>query len=124
VLFDGKVTNLHHAWDTSMPEKLIGGYSLDLAQSWADALTTAIQSENGVYNKLATSWLTGLTLSDPVTSALIWATEANAFICTTVLLGGAEALQDQELSGDYYNAAIPVIQLQVARGGYRYVFLL
>ncbi len=68
---------------------------------------------------MAAGWLTGMDLSDPVSSALGWATEANAFVCTTVLPDGIDAVQNQELGGDYYTAAIPVVQLQIARAGYR-----
>jgi hypothetical protein len=117
VLFSGVKTNLHHIWDTNMPEKLIGGYSLADAEKWAASLTIAINS--GIYKSQATSWLEGINLSDPVTTTLAWAEEANAFVCTTVMPEGASALENQELSGDYYDSAVPVIQLQIARAGLR-----
>lgn len=100
-----------------MPEKLIGGYSMADAEKWAAALTTAITS--GIYRSLAASWLEGIDLSDPLTTTLAWAEEANAFVCTTVMPDGVSALENQELSGDYYESCTPVIQLQVARAGYR-----
>ena len=100
-----------------MPEKLIGGYSLADAFEWAATLTTAITS--GIYKNDAASWLQGIDLSDPVTTSLSWAEESNAFVCTTVMPDGADALRSQELDGDYYEAAVPVIQLQIARAGYR-----
>jgi hypothetical protein len=110
-------TNLHHVWDTNMPEKLVGGYSMADAEKWAAALTTAITS--GIYRSQAASWLEGIDLSDPITTALAWATEANSFVCTTVMPDGVSALENQELSGNYYESCTPVIQLQVARAGYR-----
>jgi hypothetical protein len=58
-------------------------------------------------------------LEDPVTTSLAWATESNAFVCTAVLPDGIEAVEDQDLSGDYYDAAVPVVQLQIAKGGFR-----
>jgi hypothetical protein len=100
-----------------MPEKLIGGYSLIDAENWAASLTTAITS--GIYQSQAESWLENIDLSDPVTTALAWAEEANTFICTTVMPDGVDALVNQELSGDYYDSCVPVIQLQIARAGYR-----
>ena len=100
-----------------MPEKLIGGYSMADAEEWAASLTTAISS--GIYQSQAASWLEGIDLSDPITTTLAWATEANAFVCTTVMPDGASALVNQELSGDYYDSCTPVIQLQIARAGYR-----
>ncbi len=42
---------------------------------------------------------------------------ANAVIL--VLPQGAEAIKGQELGSDYYLKAVPVIEIQVARAGYR-----
>ncbi|KAK3202498.1 hypothetical protein GRF29_161g1449716 [Pseudopithomyces chartarum] len=42
VTFDGVSTNLHHIWDSNMPEKLIGGYSLEDARSWSQDLVSEI----------------------------------------------------------------------------------
>ncbi|KAE8447687.1 hypothetical protein EG329_010493 [Mollisiaceae sp. DMI_Dod_QoI] len=117
VTFGGVKTNLHHVWDTNIPEKLIGGYSLADAEKWADALTIAIES--GIYRSQAATWLDGVSLADPVTTTLKWATEANAFVCTAVLPNGVDALTNQELNGTYYQTAIPVVQIQIARAGYR-----
>ena len=100
-----------------MPEKLIGGYSMADAEAWASSLTTAITS--GIFQDQAMSWVKGIDLIDPVSTALSWASEANAFVCTTVMPDGATALENQELSGEYYEKAVPVIQLQVARAGLR-----
>jgi hypothetical protein len=117
VNFTGTSTNLHHVWDTSIPEKLIGGYSMADAHDWANALTIAIKS--GVYAPQAESWLEGMNIRDPITTSLAWANEANAFICTTVMPEGAEGILGKELSGEYYENGVPVVQLQVARAGYR-----
>jgi hypothetical protein len=100
-----------------MPEKLIGGYSLADAEKWAAALTTAIKT--GIYKSEANSWLQGMDLRDPVSTGLKWAQEANAFVCQTVLPEGKDGVVGKELGGDYYEAAVPVIQLQIARAGYR-----
>ena len=102
-----------------MPEKLVGGYSLADAQRWASSLSDSIT--NGEYQSQAASWLNGIDINDPVSSAMIWASEANVYVCSTVMPNGGDALEDQELGGDYYTTAIPVIQLQIARAGYRYV---
>lgn len=117
VKFSGVITNLHHVWDTNMPEKLIGGYSIADAYQWGLALSTAITS--GVYADQASSWLEGMDLSDPVTTTLAWSQEANAFVCTTVMPDGVSALENQELSEDYYESCVPLIQIQIARAGYR-----
>lgn len=117
VTFDGKITNLHHVWDTNMPEKLVGGYSLAFAEEWAKTLTAAIKT--GIYKDQAAAWLEGIDLSDPVPTSLLWATESNALVCSAVLPDGVEAVEDQELDGDYYESNVPVIQFQIAKAGYR-----
>lgn len=58
-------------------------------------------------------------LNDPVSTTLAWATESNAIVCSTVMPNGIEGVENQDLSGDYYDAAVPVVEQQVARGGYR-----
>ncbi len=58
-------------------------------------------------------------MSDPVTTSLGWAEETNKLVCTAVLPAGREGVQDQELSGKYYENAEPVVKLQVAKAGYR-----
>ncbi|KAI9736404.1 MAG: hypothetical protein M1818_006137 [Claussenomyces sp. TS43310] len=117
VTFDGKTTNLHSIWDTAMPEKHVGGYALTDAQTWAANLTAAIT--RGVYASEAPSWLEGVDISDSVSTSMIWATEANKYVCSTVLPDGAASLTGKELDGDYYKSAVPIIDLQIARAGYR-----
>ena len=117
VLFGRAHTNLHHVWDTSIPEKIVGGYALADAKRWAASLSSEIKS--GSYRSVAHQWLEGVDLNDPVSTALVWATETNALVCSTVLPGGIAGVEDQDLSGDYYDAAAPVTELQVAKAGYR-----
>jgi len=97
-----------------MPEKLVGGYTLTYASSWASNLTTQIKT--GAYKSQKDSWLSGIDLSDPVTTSMGWASDSNAFVCSTVLKGGVSAVSGKELDGGYYSTAIPVIELQVAKG--------
>jgi hypothetical protein len=111
------MTNLHHVWDTSIPEKLVGGYGLPYAEAWAKTLTESIKT--GIYKPLTSDWLKGMDINDPVTTALRWATESNMFVCTHVLPQGMEGIVGRELSREYYEAAVPVVQLQVAKAGFR-----
>jgi len=117
VNFSSIPTNLHAIWDTNMPEKLIGGYSLTLAHSWATTLTASIQG--GTYKSEAASWLDDIDITDPKSTSLKWAEEANKYVCSTVLKGGVSAVKGKELDGSYYDAAVPVFELQIARAGYR-----
>ncbi|KAG4439213.1 hypothetical protein IFR05_005304 [Cadophora sp. M221] len=117
VTFNGVSTNLHAIWDTAIPEKLIGGYALSDAKSWASTLTTAIKT--GTYKSSAASWLTGMKLSDPVASSMIWAGDSNAYVCTTVMPKGVSPLETVDLAGSYYDGVVGVVEVQVAKAGYR-----
>jgi hypothetical protein len=104
-----------------MPEKYTGGSTISTAKTWATALTKAIKT--GTYSSSASSWLTGIDLSDPVTTSMGWAQDSNAFVCTTVMPNGVSAVENVDLAGDYYASAMPVIEEQIAKAGYRYVSL-
>jgi S1/P1 Nuclease len=117
VTFDGTDVNLHHVWDTNIPEKLVGGYSLVDAQNWASQLSQSIKA--GPYKSQAASWIQGIDITDGVSSSLIWAKEANAYVCLTVMPKGKAAVEGQELGTTYYETAVPVVELQIARAGYR-----
>ncbi|KAI1274149.1 nuclease S1 precursor [Xylaria sp. FL0933] len=120
VVYDGDDTNLHAIWDSDIPESISGGSSMTSAKSWATTLTTAINS--GEYKSQAAGWVSGLSVSTTATrqaTALKWAQEANAYVCSTVLKGGINAVENKELSGAYTTTADPVVKLQIAKQGYR-----
>lgn len=117
VTFDGRRTNLHSAWDTAIPQKLIGNYSLATAQMWAANLTSEIK--RGVYKKESRTWTKGLKAKKPVDSVMVWASDANAFICSTVVPDGPEAVRNKEIAGAYYESAVPVVTKQIAKAGFR-----
>ena len=117
VTFDGTKTNLHAVWDTSMLQKFAGTATLANAQAYASTLTTRIKS--GAYESMAAGWLDGIDVTDPVTTATGWATDANAHVCTTVMPNGISAVEDTDLSGAYYTGALPVAEQMLAMAGYR-----
>ncbi|EKG11768.1 S1/P1 nuclease [Macrophomina phaseolina MS6] len=117
VTYGGESTNLHHIWDTNMPEQLVGGYALADAKSWATTLTTAIKS--GAYKSAAAGWLDGIDVDDAEASALVWARDTNKHVCSTVLPDGVSAVETGDLSGAYYDSSIDVIKEQIAKAGYR-----
>ena len=117
VSFNGTTTNLHHIWDSNMAEKLVGGYALKDAKDWAATLSNEIVS--GKYANASASWLDGIDITDGVASSMVWARDANARVCDVVVPEGGEAVRGKELQGAYYDAAIPVIQVQIAKAGYR-----
>ncbi|KAJ5103048.1 hypothetical protein N7532_003577 [Penicillium argentinense] len=117
VTFNGYKDNLHSDWDTYIPEQLVGGDSLDDAQSWAKNLIKKIDS--GEFSSHAASWVDGDDISDPIAAATRWASDGNALVCTVVMPDGAAALQKGDLYPTYYNSVIDTIELQIAKGGYR-----
>lgn len=101
-----------------MPETLVGGYALTDALSWANDLITEIDS--GDYKSLAASWIDGDAVDAAQDTAMAWASDANAYVCTVVMPDGAAALTAMsDLYPTYYNSVIPTIELQIAKGGYR-----
>ncbi|KAI1125626.1 putative nuclease S1 precursor [Nemania abortiva] len=120
VNWEGHEFNLHHVWDSSIAEKMLGGNRrkiYDNAFRWATDLTTEIES--GKYLAARTSWVTGLLLDDPIATSMVWANESNAYVCSHVFPEGPAAIAGQELAGEYFEKAAPVIELQVAKAGYR-----
>ncbi|KAK3196326.1 hypothetical protein K4F52_000707 [Lecanicillium sp. MT-2017a] len=120
VLWDGKEFNLHHVWDTSIAEKWIGGIRgkpYPFAKRWATQL--AVEITDGKFADVKDAWLKDINLSAANDTAMIWARESNAYVCTHVLPEGPEAIVGKELGGAYFDNAGPVIELQVARAGYR-----
>ncbi|KAI0007404.1 S1/P1 nuclease [Xylariaceae sp. FL0662B] len=120
VRWESTELNLHHVWDSSIAEKMLGGIHrkpYPAAFEWAGNLTDEIRS--GKYATASRAWTAGMDLDDPITTSMLWANESNAVVCTHVLPEGAAAIVGQELAGDYYEKAAPVIELQVAKAGYR-----
>lgn len=117
VSFDGKHTNLHAAWDTSIPEELRGGYGLSVAKTWAANLTNEITS--GIYSSQKDSWIEGLDVNDAKATSLGWARDANQYVCSKVIPNGADALTTGDLYPAYYDGTVDTVEMQVAKGGYR-----
>ncbi|AEO66216.1 uncharacterized protein THITE_2143832 [Thermothielavioides terrestris NRRL 8126] len=117
VTYSGSSTNLHSVWDTAIPEEIAGGSTMSVAKTWAADLTEEIKS--GSYKSSAAQWISGLSITNGQSSALTWASESNAQVCTVVMPDGVDALQSEDLSGSYTTAATPTVNLQIAKQGYR-----
>ncbi|KAJ2974280.1 hypothetical protein NUW58_g8707 [Xylaria curta] len=120
VNWEGHEFNLHHVWDSSIAEKMLGGNRrkpYDNAFRWAADLTGEIKS--GKYLPVRASWIDGLLLDDPIATSMRWANESNAYVCSHVFPEGPAAIAGQELAGEYFEKAAPIIELQVAKAGYR-----
>jgi len=117
VTFDGEDTNLHSIWDTEMPEQLRGGYELSDAEAWANNLTAEIKT--GAFRNHSAQWLEGLDIGDAKASAMIWARDANKFVCSVVMPNNVTELESGDLYPEYYHSAIGTVELQIAKAGYR-----
>lgn len=84
------------------------------ATSWSKNLTTAIKS--GKYKDQAAGWLDGTTIDDASSTGMVWARDANAYVCSSVIPDGVTAVQNTDLGGDYYTGVISVVELQIAKG--------
>ncbi|KAN0135450.1 S1/P1 nuclease [Lactarius tabidus] len=113
---NGGSTNLHAAWDTGMLTTNVNALYGGSAQTWASNLATRITS--GEYASLAAGWISNINTAALSGTAvpLGWAQEANAYDCSVVF----DFVTGQDLcTGTYFNNAIPVIDLQIAKQGYR-----
>ncbi|KAF2680131.1 hypothetical protein K458DRAFT_407457 [Lentithecium fluviatile CBS 122367] len=117
VTFNNATTNLHRIWDSNIPEKLIGGFDLEDAEAWSKTLIGEIKT--GKYANATKVWVQGMSANDSIASAMHWATDSNAYVCSTVVPEGQEGVENKELSGEYYDDAIPVVQMQIAKAGVR-----
>ncbi len=61
-----------------------------------------------------------LSIKSAEDSALSWASESNAYVCSTVLTKGLTYVENTDLSGAYTTSATPVVSLQMAKQGYRW----
>ncbi|KAF7795571.1 hypothetical protein EIP86_006733 [Pleurotus ostreatoroseus] len=141
----GKSTNLHAAWDTGMLVKNVDAVHGGTSEQYAADLIVEITS--GQFSSLTSEWLACVNTTEPffnkredmssierdignilaardsgiitpLECPLIWARESNAFDCSTVF--NFEPEEDPELcEGTYFTNAIPVIDLQLAKQGFR-----
>lgn len=113
------------------------------------AADLVVQIKNGSFSSLTSDWLSCTSITEPVDNRrafsngpsietdirslfaardaetitplecpLIWARESNAFDCSTVF--NFEPEVDPELcTGSYFTNAIPVVDLQIAKQGFR-----
>ncbi|OSD02324.1 nuclease Le1 [Trametes coccinea BRFM310] len=144
----GSSTNLHAAWDTGMVSKNInenhGGevqtYAADLiariktgsykslTDDWLSCTsitepvskrsgdTTAHGVEEDVKRLLARAEDAAEATITPLECPLVWARESNAYCCSVVF---TYTTGEDLCTSEYYTNAVPVIDLQLAKQGYR-----
>ncbi|EXJ85235.1 hypothetical protein A1O3_05910 [Capronia epimyces CBS 606.96] len=143
VVFDGKATNLHSVWDTLIPNKQAARTSHNHDDNEMQAARTNREGDemlaartNHQDDEMLAAWewaralyddhedqfqsqshpLDHECLTDSTRCALQWATEANAHVCSYVL---AKDVHGQDLGGEYYEGAVPIINDMVAKAGRR-----
>jgi len=112
--------NLHSVWDKYIPHKIVGisntatnDQEKVAAADWADKLFTLNQA-NGIFSQRECS-----DVSKAADCSLGWAKESNKWICKYVLEKGVEWLKNNDLSLEYYDGAVPVVEELIGKGGAR-----
>ena len=116
VLFADKRTNLHAIWDSDIVVEHAGrggGDEKAAARAWAKDLHAADPDPAA---SLASECRD---LSRPVDCAFDWADEANQWICDYVLKDDVAGVEGKDLSYEYYDGAVPVVDLLVGKAGRR-----
>jgi hypothetical protein len=113
VTCSGHSSNLHSVWDTKLVEKLISSNYNSKVTIWASALVEKIKS--GEYADSAEAW-GSCTSNNGTDCQLQWAEDSNKFDCSYVF---NYADFDDLCDSDYYTGAVPIIEEQVAKQGYR-----
>uniref|UniRef100_A0A8H7Y277 Uncharacterized protein n=1 Tax=Psilocybe cubensis TaxID=181762 RepID=A0A8H7Y277_PSICU len=133
----GSTSNLHAVWDTDMIEKLLKANYSNSVTVWANALATRIKS--GDFKSEAPSWISCSSITTPASKRrsveddiaaifekratitplecpLQWAQDANAFDCSFVF---SFTSGEDLCTSSYFTNAVPIIETQIAKGGYR-----
>jgi hypothetical protein len=113
VTFEGQNVSLHFVWDLSMPQKLTkSNESTEKAAAvvWAERLFDMASNQVLDDESALTSFHA---------SALSFAMETNQWVCKYVVKQGFASLKSNELSGDYYEGAVPIIEDLLSKAGRR-----
>ncbi|KAK1225590.1 hypothetical protein PQX77_011448, partial [Marasmius sp. AFHP31] len=127
---NGSTSNLHSVW--GLVNRLLQTNYSNSVTNWVNALVTRIKT--GTYRSSAAGWIscssttatefgngtaTSGTLerrAAPLACPLVWARESNALVCSYVYTYP----QFSDLcSTSYYTGAVPLIETQIAKQGYR-----
>ncbi|KAE8423315.1 S1/P1 nuclease [Aspergillus pseudocaelatus] len=118
VKFDHRRENLHGIWDTDIPHKMNGiGHNLKhnneraAAANWADKLFQV----NGLRPLQAEC----SDIQKPLECSMQWARETNRLNCYFVLKNGVDWLEENDLGGEYFDAAALIVNEQIMKAGIR-----
>ncbi|KZP22798.1 nuclease Le1 [Athelia psychrophila] len=132
----GEATELHATWDTGMIVQMVSQNYSGSTTAWADALVADIKT--GTYKSDAAAWISCSSVTEPLSRRrtieddvrtvlaantttplacpMVWAQESNAYDCSNVF---DYTTGDDLCTGAYFKASIPIINLQIAKQGYR-----
>jgi len=110
--------NLHSIWDTDIPHKMNGithnrkhNDEKEPAERWAASLFRA--------NRLRPYYAECSDIQNPFECAMLWAKETNRLNCDFVLKNGVNWLENNDLGGEYYDGAAPIVNEQIYKAGIR-----
>ncbi|KAG6913293.1 hypothetical protein DXG01_008134 [Tephrocybe rancida] len=127
VTCSGNTTNLHALWDASLIEKLIASEYDNSVTGWAHSLAESIKY--GKYQRFAADWVSCSSTTAklhpvkataegiiPLKCPIVWAKDSNAYDCSYVFnyINGTDLCDTS-----YYDNAVPIIESQIAKQGYR-----
>ncbi|TFK40917.1 nuclease Le1 [Crucibulum laeve] len=131
----GSTSNLHSVWDSGLINKLISANYSNSVTTWANTLATRIKT--GQYASLAASWISCSSTTaaatrrsmeedvsgllrpraiTPLKCPLIWAQDSNKLDCSFVF---SYTTGTDLCTSSYYTNAVPIIETQIAKQGFR-----
>ncbi|KNG80367.1 hypothetical protein ANOM_011496 [Aspergillus nomiae NRRL 13137] len=110
--------NLHAIWDTDIPHKMNGikhnrkhNEEKEPAERWAASLFQA--------NRFRPYYAECSDIQNPLECAMLWAKETNRLNCDYVLKNGIDWVEENDLGGEYYDGAAPIVNEQIYKAGVR-----
>lgn len=114
----GEKENLHSVWDTDIPHKILGikhrlkqNEEKEPAVKWATKLFQS-QGLRPLHAECADT-------QKPMKCSMLWAAETNRLNCDFVFKNGIEWLTENDLGGEYYEGAAPIVETQILKAGIR-----
>ncbi|KAF2435581.1 phospholipase C/P1 nuclease [Tothia fuscella] len=117
VTFAGHATELHAVWDGFIPHADAGvlRFSNSSLSPFMAALVDRIRAN--AFAEPTTSWLQCINPATPVTCAMAWAAESNAWTCSYVY---KQVYNNTDLlDSGYAQGAFPIIELQISKAALR-----
>jgi len=130
VKFSGVDRSLHFIWDVSILQKRTDTNDSDsvsdqvkAAKKWADELyrrsSSRVVKQEQIMDAYPASAMEDFDAADPEKYMLSWAQQVNAYVCRYVLRDGRAGVDGRELSGPYYDGAVPVVEELIMLAGQR-----